>query len=280
MKPLAKTVLITGASTGIGEATAKLFLDRGWNVVATMRRPEAAGGWSESPACVVTRLDVTDEASIQSAFEQALERFGHLDVVVNNAGYGLAGPLEGLSPEQLKRQFDTNVLGLIAVSQRALGHMRPRSSGVIINISSIGGRMAFPLNSAYHATKFAVEGLSESLRLEVAPHGVRVKVVEPGGIKTDFISRSLEMAEHPAYKDQLAALRALTERLNERMPGPEGVATVIYRAATDGSPRLRYLAKPGPYLAMNRLLPDPIWRLMIGQMLGRPKATQPKAAGA
>ncbi|MEJ1939088.1 SDR family oxidoreductase, partial [Nostoc sp. NIES-2111] len=193
-------VMITGASSGIGLATARLFLERGWCVLAGMRTP-APEKLSAVPdhRLMVLPVDVTVEASIEESVELAAHRFGKIDVLVNSAGYGLNGPLEGWAPGQLEHQFDVNLFGLVAVTRHVLPLMRAQRSGVIVNVSSIGGRFAFPFASAYHGTKFAVEGLSESLRFELAAHGVRVKIVEPGGIRTNFISGGSRWASHHAY---------------------------------------------------------------------------------
>jgi len=262
-----KTVLITGASSGIGEATAQFFIQQGWNVAATMRSPQNARDWTKASNVITPYLDVTDEGSIAAAVEETMHQFGAINVLVNNAGYGLTGPLEGISTQQLTQQFQTNVFGLVAVIQAILPIMRQQNHGTIINVSSIGGRVAFPFASAYHATKFAVEGLSESLRFELKRHNIRVKVVEPGGIKTDFISRSQQWASHPAYEPELGNMMEMTTRLNENLPGPETVATVIYKAAIDRTDKLRYPAQPGPYLLMQRMLPDWIWRAIVGMTL-------------
>lgn len=267
-----KTILITGASSGIGHATAVYFAARGWNVVATMRNPTAADAALKHPNIAVVALDVTEPVSIAAALQQATQRFGRIDVLLNNAGYGLFGPLEGLSAAQLERQFATNVQGVISTMQQAIPLMRAQGEGLIINVSSIGGRMAFPFTAAYHATKFAVEGLSESVRFELKPHGIRVKVIEPGGIKTDFAKRSLEFVQHPAYQPQLSNYEALLAD-DTHWATPEQVAAVIYRAATDGSDRLRYAAKPGPFFVLNTLLPDAWWRAFGHFMLNmKPKA--------
>lgn len=262
-----KTVLITGAGAGIGKETALLFRTKGWNVVATMRAPERSAGWAEPAGLFCPTLDVTDEDAIKNAVRETVQRFGTIDVVVNNAGYGLTGPLEGILTDQLERQFRTNVFGLMTVTRHVLPVLRQQGGGTIVNVSSIGGRIAFPFASAYHATKFAVEGLSESLRFELKPFGIRVKVVEPGGIKTDFITRSQEWAKHPAYEPALGEFIRMTGSLNDNLPGPESVAKVVYRAAIDGSHRLRYPAKPGPYLLLHSLLPDRIWQSVVGSFL-------------
>jgi len=151
--------------------------------------------------------------------------------------------------------------------QAVLPVMRRQNQGPIINVSSIKGRVAFPFASAYHATKFAVEGLSESLRFELKRHNIRVKVIEPGGIKTDFISRSQQWAKHPAYEPELGKIVEMTTRLNENLPAPETIAAVIYKAASDRTNKLRYPAEPGPYLLMRRLLPDWIWRSVVEMTL-------------
>ncbi len=264
-----RAVLITGASSGIGRATATTFYHAGWKVVAAMRNPKRDAPIVNGDRFLPVTMDVTDEAEIERAVATAVDRFGRIDVLVNNAGYGLTGPLEGITADQLSRQFDVNVFGVAAVIRRVLPTLRTQRDGVIINVSSIGGRIAFPFASAYHATKFAVEGLSESLRFELRSHGIRVKVVEPGGIRTDFITRSQELARHSDYEPQLSRMADMTARLNDRLPGPEGVAAVILRAATDRSDRLRYTAKAGPYLTMNAILPDRLWRRMVGGMLER-----------
>jgi NAD(P)-dependent dehydrogenase (short-subunit alcohol dehydrogenase family) len=264
-----KTVLITGASTGIGYATALRFQREGWNVVATMRNPETARVWDHrDDRFLCLRLDVTDTASIQAAVALAQETFGEIDVLVNNAGYGLMGPFEAASPEQVERQLATNVLGLMAVTRAVLPQFRLRRSGVIINIASVGGRMAFPLYSLYHASKWAVEGFSDSLQYELAAFGIRVKLVEPGPIKTDFYSRSAEWVSAPgltAYDAVVATVRPNMDRSGATGGAPEQTADVIYRAATDGRDRLRY---PGGgnasiLLLLRKLLPDEAFQWIV-----------------
>ena len=266
---MAQTVLITGASSGIGEAAARRFLAAGWNVAATMRRPERSPFGPAPSNLLVPAMDVTDETSVAAAVDEAERRFGAIDVLVNNAGYALLGPLEGLTADRLRRQIETNLVGLVAVTQRVLPGMRARRSGTIINIASIGGRMAFPFTAAYHATKFAVEGLSESMRFELKPHGIRVRIVEPGPIRTNFLGGSADWVEHPAYARELAGFRRMSEALNATLPPPERVAAVIVRAAGDRSDRLRYPAAAGPFPLLHRLLPDSIWRRLIAFELAR-----------
>jgi NAD(P)-dependent dehydrogenase (short-subunit alcohol dehydrogenase family) len=220
----------------------------------------------QSSRLLLASLDVTDRPSIDEAVQAAAERFGPPDVLVNNAGYGLLGPLEGLDQQSLFDQFDTNVFGLVAVTQAILPLMRTRKRGVVINISSIGGRIAFPFASANHATKFAVEGLTESMRFDLAAHGIRVKLVEPGGIKTRFNQSNLWLT-HPAHEPASSEFRRMSEGLDANLPGPEKVAGVVYRAATDASQRLRYPAAPGPYLLMRSPMPDALWRGLVSTSL-------------
>ena len=173
-----KTVLITGCSSGIGKMAAGMFASRGWNVVATARNLDAIADLA-APNVALLQLDVTDERSIAAAVAAAVERFGCIDVLVNNAGYGVFGPLEAISGEELAREFNVNVLGLAAVTRHVLPIMRRQHDGTIVNMSSIGGLLSSPLASAYYASKFAVEGLSDSIAYELKAHGIRVKLIEP-----------------------------------------------------------------------------------------------------
>jgi NAD(P)-dependent dehydrogenase (short-subunit alcohol dehydrogenase family) len=242
---MAGTILITGASSGIGRATALHFHQQGWNVVASMRNPEQAGDLASMERVLVTRLDVTDEASIAQAIAEMLERFGGIDVLVNNAGFGAYGPLEITSMDVVRRQFDTNVIGLMAVSKAVLPVLRQQGGGVIVNISSVGGRMTFPLGSLYHGSKFAVEGLSEALVYELAPLGIKVKLIEPGFVETDFAGRSFVLSIDPQggpYEATVSAVLAAFDGMQQQGGSPANdVARLIYDAATDGSDQLRYV---------------------------------------
>lgn len=239
------TVLITGASSGIGKATAKYFQAQGWNVIATMRSPDKETDLKALDNVLVTALDVTDEASITAAVAEGLDRFGAIDALINNAGYGAYGPLEAFSMDRIRRQFDTNVIGLLATTKKVLPHMRAARSGTIVNISSIGGKMTFPLGTLYHGSKFAVEGLSEALHFELEPLGVRVKIVEPGMIKTDFGGRSFDFQNDDSltdYQDLVAKVFAGLAASGSSASEPSVVAEVIWRAVTDGTDQLRYTA--------------------------------------
>ena len=240
-----KTILITGASSGIGKETAKLFQAKGWNVIATMRNPESETELRELENTLVAKLDVLDPSSIEQAAKEGIARFGQIDILLNNAGYGAYGVLESFSREQIIRQFDTNVIGLLDVTKALLPHFRSNKSGIIINVSSIGGKMSFPLGTLYHGTKFAVEGISESLRYEVEEFGGKVKIIEPGAIATDFTGRSLDFSNDESmteYQPIVGKLMAATQAMFGQASPASVVAGVIYEAATDGTDQLRYAA--------------------------------------
>lgn len=233
------TIFITGASSGLGKASAKLFANRGWKVIATMRNPEKEEELRSIPNISLLPLDVTNPEQIKETVQQAIA-MGAVDVVFNNAGYGLMGPLESISDERLVRQFNTNLLGVIRVTQAFIPYFRERQKGLFITTTSIGGLLTFPFSSSYHATKWALEGWSESMAFELKKIGVGIKTVSPGGIKTDFISRSLDMSSHPVYEKWIQHMFA---NISERDFSPaEQIAEVVYEAATDGKDQLRYVA--------------------------------------
>lgn len=254
-----KTILITGASSGIGKETAKFFQSKGWNVIATMRNPEAESELNQLEHVMVAKLDVLDLDSIQKAVTTGIQKFGGIDVLLNNAGYGAYGPLESFSRDRILRQFNTNVIGLLDVTRAVLPHFREHKRGIIINVSSMGGKMTFPLGSLYHGTKFAVEGISESLRYEIEQFGGMVKIVEPGAIATDFAGRSFDFSHDVTLKEY----QTIVDKINEVFPkmikeaSPiSTVTSVIYKAATDGKRQLRYIAGKDAklYILLNRLL--------------------------
>jgi NAD(P)-dependent dehydrogenase (short-subunit alcohol dehydrogenase family) len=258
---MGNTILITGASSGIGKAAARRFQAAGWNVIATMRTPEKERELGTLDRVLVTRLDVLDEGSIRAAVAAGIARFGKIDALLNNAGYGAYGPLEVTPLEKVRRQFDVNVIGLMATTQAVLPHFRKQRSGTIINISSIGGKITFPLGSLYHGTKFAVEGLSESLHFELLPLGVKVKLVEPGMVKTDFAGRSFDFSNDPALSEYQPLVQTLISALGHmegNASSPDLIADIIFGAATDGADRLRYEAgaDAGHLLGMRRQSDD------------------------
>ncbi len=241
---MTRSILITGCSTGIGAATARVFSERGWNVAATMRDPAQGAALQGLPGVKVLALDVTQPQSITAAVDQALQDFGGLDSLVNNAGYGLFGPFETASDEVIKRQFATNLFGLFDVTRAVLPAMRARGAGVIVNVSSIGGLTTFPLFSLYHATKYAVIGFSESLGYELAPFGIQVKVVAPGGVATDFASRSLARTFEGDGGDYAPTVAKVMGTFNERRgnyASSESLGIAIHGAVTDGSAKTCYV---------------------------------------
>jgi NAD(P)-dependent dehydrogenase (short-subunit alcohol dehydrogenase family) len=234
-----KTIFITGASTGLGKATAKLFASKGWKVIATMRKPDTETELNRVDNITLLPLDVTNVEQIKTTAQKAIE-MGNIDVVFNNAGYGLIGPMEPVTDEQLTRQINTNILGVIRVTQAFISYFREKQNGLFITTTSMGGLLTFPLSSVYHATKWALEGWSESMAFELNQFGVGIKTVSPGGIKTDFVKRSLDTTSHPAYS-------ALIEKLfagihEDNFSTAEQIAEIVYEAATDGKDKLRYVA--------------------------------------
>ncbi len=239
-----KSIVITGASSGIGKATAKHFAEQGWKVAATMRTPQNETELNQIENISIYALDVTDEASIADATAEILRDFGTVDVVLNNAGYALMGAFEAVTPEQIRRQFDTNVFGLMSVTRAFLPHFRANGAGLFMNVSSIGGRITFPFISLYHSTKWAVEGFSESLSYELGELGIRVKIIEPGGVDTDFSGRSMDIGTQDGltdYDDALGRFQANFVASGLGGSTAEYQAAEIFKAATDGKAQLRYL---------------------------------------
>ncbi len=260
-----KVVLVTGASSGIGLHTAKLFQTKNWKVAATMRSPENAADLHQIVDLECIRLDVTDIDSIRSAIAETLDKFGRIDAVVNNAGYGLLGPFEAASSEQIERQFQTNVFGLFNVCREVIPYFREQKRGTIVNISSLGGRVAFPFSSLYNATKFAVEGFTESLQYELEPFNIRMKLIEPGPIKTDFYSRSQDIARKEGlsvYDHRLDPFLEFMEKGGNDAPDGSAVAQVIYDAVTDGSNKLRYPINTKGLLGLRRVLPAAVYTFL------------------
>lgn len=267
-----KTVFITGASSGIGRESAKLFQQRGWNVLATMRNPMVEQELTKLKNVKVLPCDVTDQDSIYHAVQEGIHSFGKIDVLINNAGYYTVGPLEGADFQQVRGQLDTNLLGLIAVTKAMLPHFRKNRSGVIINLSSIAGCVSIPLQSLYHATKFGVEGFSESLQYELEAFNIKVKLIEPGTIKTNFCGRSMtvvdydDLPEYMEYSDKV-----ISNLINNGNIGsaPEEVAHVIYRAATDNRKKMRYpVGKMKEMIMLHKILPLSLYQKVVATVLG------------
>jgi NAD(P)-dependent dehydrogenase (short-subunit alcohol dehydrogenase family) len=240
-----QTILITGCSTGFGKLTAKLFHKNGWNVIATMRSPEKETELTQMDNILVTKLDVTDKESVTKAVSQGLAKFGTIDALVNNAGYGGHAFLEQFSEEQIYKMFETNVFGVMRVSRAVLPHMRKQKNGVIINVTSMAGYAGLSLSSIYSASKFAVEGLTEAMALEYKPFNIKVKAVAPGAYGTNFIAatdNSLEQGDSeliPVAQKIAAHFAGLVEQMVNQggeTADPQEVADKIYECITSETP--------------------------------------------
>lgn len=244
VNPTAKVWFITGASRGLGLEVARAALERGDHVVATARKPSAVEAvLGQDERLLAIGLDVNQEHQAQIAADEAIRRFGRIDVLFNNAGYGLLGAVEEASAKEVEQQFATNVFGLLNVTRAVLPHMRRERSGLVVNISSIGGYSAYPGWGIYGATKFAVEGLTEALAIELAPLGVRATVVEPGFFRTDFLDSSSlvkTLVEYPEYTDTVGQMRELMAGANHQQPGdPKKFATAMLKLADSDNPPVR-----------------------------------------
>lgn len=267
-----KVVLITGASTGIGNETAKLFQVKNWKVAATMRNPESAEDLERMADIECIRMDVTDPESVKSAIAETLENFGRIDVIVNNAGFAVVGPFEAATQEQIEKQINTNVYGVMNVCREVLPYFREQGRGTIVNVASMGGRMTFPLYSLYHASKWALEGFSEALQYEVKDFGIKIKIIEPGPIKTDFYSRSQSITKKEgltAYDGFVARALPNLQKAGESAPDGKIVAQVIYDAAIDDSWKMRYPVNSRLVLTLRRLLPDRLFLPIIKKAILR-----------
>ncbi|HEX8054124.1 MAG TPA: oxidoreductase [Thermoleophilaceae bacterium] len=276
-------VLITGCSTGIGRATAKYLSERGLTVYATARKIDSIQDLEEH-GCRLLQLDVTDEESMGRAVAAVEEQEGAVGALVNNAGYSLSGAIESVSMEEVRRQFETNVLGLIRMCQLALPGMRRQHHGRIVNVSSMGGKLTFPGGGIYHSTKHAVEGLSDVLRFEVRGFGIDVSIIEPGLIKTEFgnaavgaLGRATEAHDGP-YDEFNNVVAATTHGAYEG-PGarlaapPESVARAIHKAITRRRPKPRYVITAGArvMLGVHAVVPDRGWDAMMASRFPRPR---------
>jgi NAD(P)-dependent dehydrogenase (short-subunit alcohol dehydrogenase family) len=262
-------VLITGCSTGIGRDLAMRLSQAGYCTVATARNPETL---EDLPATLKLGLDVTQADSVNEAVARTVKRFGRVDVLVNNAGYALRGALEEVPVEDVQQMFDVNVFGVLRMVRAVAPHMRAQRSGRIINISSIAGKLSTPANGSYSASKFALEALSDALRLELAPFGIQVIVVEPGAIKTHFdetaqthavtILANARSPYQPLYQlsDQFAA------SMRQGEPGPEIVSEVIQQAIEAVKPKARYHAGISLSGELIMHLGDSVWDLALRRL--------------
>jgi NAD(P)-dependent dehydrogenase (short-subunit alcohol dehydrogenase family) len=270
---VSKAVLITGCSSGIGWATAEHLANVGWRVYATARKVEAIAPLEES-GCKLMPLDVTDDESMVSAVEEVERREGAVGALVNNAGYSQSGAVEAVPLDKIRRQFETNVFGLVRMCQLVLPGMRRQGYGRIVNVSSMGGKLTFPGGGYYHASKHAVEAISDALRFEVEGFGVKVSVIEPGLIRTGFADTavgSIDGPEDGPYAGFEAAVARATAENYERGPllrlggGPETVAEKVEEAISARSPRSRYPVTPSAHLFLwlRHLLPDRAWDAVV-----------------
>jgi len=284
-----RSVLITGCSTGIGRATAERLTAHGFTVYATARRPETLDALA-AVGCRTFRLDVTDESTMRSVVDSIEQDHGSLDVLVNNAGYGLEGPLEEVPIPEIRRQFEPNLFGPLRLTQMVLPAMRRRGSGRIINVSSVGGRITTPGNGAYHASKHALEAASDVLRFEVRGFGIDVVVVEPGAIETRWAEtavRGMEERLDPTspYAGFARAVAARMHSAHEGLLGltsgpPEMVASIIERAITDARPRTRYAVPTvaAAFILFHHWLPDRWWDALMRRMYPSPGARDSSAS--
>ena len=276
-----QTVLISGCSSGIGRATAERLAKKGHTVYATARRLESIEEL-RSTGCKLLSLDVTDEGSMSEAVRAVQEAEGGIDALVNNAGYSQNGAVESIPLDAIRAQFETNVFGLIRMSQLVLPGMRERRSGRIVNIGSMGGKFTFPGGGVYHATKHAIEAISDAMRFETGGFGVQVVLLEPGLIKTEFAATSVGSiadAEDGPYAHFNSAVGAATANAYEGPigklgGGPGAVAKVVEKAITAASPRARYTVTPSArlFLTQRALLPDSLWDRVVGTSFPRPGA--------
>ena len=258
-----KVAIVTGASSGIGAAAARRLEALGYTVYAAARRVELMAPLAELGIRPV-RVDVTDDASLTEFVSQVIAETGRVDVLVNNAGYGSLGALEDIPMAEARRQFDVNLFGLARLTQLVLPYMRAQRSGRIINVSSIGGKIHVPMGGWYHATKFAVEGLSDALRLELAPFGIHVVVIEPGAINTEWhgvaADNLLATSGQGAYAGQAATVARVLSAGGLASP-PKVVARAIVRATEARRPRTRYAVGMGakPVILARRVIPDRVF---------------------
>lgn len=267
-----KTVFITGTSTGIGKEAVYLFAEKGWNVIATMRNLNDAKTFAPCKSVLFLECDVTDDKSVKNAVNHALATFGQIDVLVNNAGIYNTKPLESTTNNEIDQIINTNIKGVILCTQTLLPHFREKMNGIVINISSVAGFAAFPFQTIYHASKWGIEGLSESLGYELKKFNIKVKIVEPGVVKTPLYDDIMSNDEtiHPDYQETFTTWH--NHLLNNIKKGamPKTSAETIYKAATDNSWKLRYRSGLDTKLAalLRFLLPLRTFRFIIGKMTG------------
>lgn len=280
-----KVALVTGASSGIGESTALKLKDLGYTVYGAARRVDRMQHLTQSGIKILA-MDVTDDASMQAGIEAIIAEFGRIDVLVNNAGYGSYGAVEDVQMEEARAQFNVNVFGAVRLIQLALPHMRAQRSGTIVNITSMGGKIHTPLGAWYHGTKFALEAISDCLRMEVQPFGIDVVVIEPGGIRTEWAGiaadKLRETSGHGPYAVQANAMAEsmVGEASVKRQSPPQIIADTIARAVTAARPKTRYAIGFGakPMIFMRGMLSDRTFDGMMRMVTGISKALKTQKA--
>ncbi|MEV6007846.1 oxidoreductase [Streptomyces sp. NPDC051976] len=273
-----KIAIVTGASSGIGEATALKLIGLGYTVYGAARRTDRLHKLAEHGLRPLA-MDVTDDDSMTNGVDRVISETGRIDVLVNNAGYGSYGALEDVSQDEARRQFDVNVFGAVRLTQIVLPHMRARRSGTVVNITSMGGKIYTPLGGWYHGTKFALEALSDCLRLEVKPFGVDVVVIEPGGIRTEWSGIAADHLEKSStsgvYAGQAQAVAASmrSEAIAKRMSPPTVIADTVGKAVTARRPKTRYATgfSARPLITLRRFLPDRAFDALMSRAMGLPR---------
>jgi NAD(P)-dependent dehydrogenase (short-subunit alcohol dehydrogenase family) len=264
-----KTVLITGTSSGVGRETAKLFAQKGWNVVAAQRNPQNENELINIPNLVLVKMDVTNAEEVAQGINQGIARFGCIDVLLNNAGAGMHGIFEGSSDTEIRKIFEVNLFGIINTIKAILPHFRANKKGIIINVSSMGGRIGLPFRGIYDSSKFAVEGLSEVLYYDLKPFNITIKIVEPGFISSQF-HKSLLITRMDNVKIYKAQLDKLLNNETHKGKGSPAIkaAKVIYKAAVSKSQRLRYIAGNDAILAwiLRKLLPFNLFSKLLNSL--------------
>ncbi|UOB17443.1 oxidoreductase [Abyssalbus ytuae] len=263
-----RVILITGASSGMGKTTAELLLKKGYTVYGAARRTEKMNGLIQAGAKILS-MDVTDENSVLFGIEEIIKNEGRIDILINNAGFGLYGAIEDVAMKDAKYQMDVNVFGLARLTQLVLPYMRKQASGKIVNISSIGGKLANPLGGWYHASKFALEALSDSLRMEVKQFGIDVIIIEPGGIKSEWsdiaMKHAKDVSQNGAYGEMVKKMIETGEKFKDKNAEPDVIANLIVKAITTKRPKARYtggfMAKQ--LLFIRKILSDRQWDKMI-----------------
>jgi NAD(P)-dependent dehydrogenase (short-subunit alcohol dehydrogenase family) len=236
-----KTIFITGASTGLGKATAVLFQAKGWKVIATMRKPENETELKLLENVILLPLDITNIDQVRNTVQKAIS-LGDIDIVFNNAGYGLIGPVESNSEQQIRAQFETNFFGTVWVIQEFIPYFKNKKGGLFINTTSLCGLTSNPQSAIYNASKWAMQGLAESMSYDLAQFGIGIKNVAPGGIKTEF-TKGMQVTEDKAYEATMAKMmEGFQDGTLMEFTEPDLIAEVVYRAATDGEDQLTYPA--------------------------------------